>query len=104
MRETGKFGVLDDVVEQRGGQRGRVHAHVGKNMGDFQQVGEIGIAGAAKLVAIGSFSSDVVGAPNQPGIVGGAIGFQLVKEFGQTSVELPFSAITVELQRQMGRA
>jgi hypothetical protein len=47
-------------------------------MRDFEQVGEIGIAGAAKLVAV-TLGGDVVGASNQPGVVGGAVPFELVQ-------------------------
>ena len=44
---NGKFRVFDDVVKKSGGKRGGVHAHVGEDVRDFQQMGEIGIAGAA---------------------------------------------------------
>ena len=42
---NGKLGVFDDVVQQRGGQRRGVQAHVGEDVRDFQQMHEIRFAG-----------------------------------------------------------
>ena len=45
-------GVLDGVVQQRGDQRGGVHAEVGQDVGDGQRVGDVRVAGAAQLVGV----------------------------------------------------
>jgi hypothetical protein len=49
---NGKFSVFNDVMEKSGGKRGGVHAHVGENVRDFQEMCEIGIAGTADLIAM----------------------------------------------------
>ena len=75
----GKLSVFDDVMKKRGSKGGGIHAHVGKDVSDFQQTSEIWIAGAAELVAV-SLRSDVVSATNQPRIVGGPALPKLVEE------------------------
>jgi len=32
------------IVKKSGGKRGGVHAHIGKDVSDFQQMGEVGVA------------------------------------------------------------
>ncbi len=74
---NGKFSVFNYVMEKSGGKRGGVHAHVGENVRDFQEMCEIGIAGAAELVAM-ALRGNFVGAANQPGIIGRTIFLELL--------------------------
>ena len=97
-----EFRVFDHVMEKRGGERGRVHLHVRENVRDLEKMGEIGFAGAAKLVAV-AFGCDVVSAANQPRVVGRAVIFEFIEELCETSVEQALGAVPVEVERQIGR-
>ena len=57
-------GVLDRVVQQRGHQRGGVHAQVGQDGRDRQRVGDVRIAGLAELPVV-RLLGDLVGALDQ---------------------------------------
>ena len=92
--------VFDDVMEERGGQRGGIHAHVGEDVRDLQEMAEIRVAGTADLVAV-AFRGDFVGAANHPGIFGGAILAQLGEEFIEAGVELADVAVAMEVQRKV---
>jgi len=96
----GKFGVLNHVVEKSGGKSGRVHAHVGENVRDFEKMGEIGIAGTSQLIAM-AFRGNFVSAAYEPRIVGGAILLKLFEKFVQASVQQALRAVTIKLQRKM---
>ena len=48
----GDLGVLDRVVQQRGGERGLVEADVGDDAGDLQRVVDVALAAAAQLVPV----------------------------------------------------
>ena len=43
----GDRGIFDRVVEQAGGDRNRVHFHVGEDVADFERMDEVGLAGGA---------------------------------------------------------
>ena len=45
-------GVLDRVVQQRGDQRGGVHAELGQDVGDGKRMGDVRVAGTAHLVGV----------------------------------------------------
>ena len=47
------LGVLDRVVQQRGGQGRGVHAEIGEDAGDGQRMGDVRIAGAPHLALVG---------------------------------------------------
>ena len=49
----GDGGVLDRVVEQRGGEGDVVEAEVGEDQRDPERVGDVGLAGAADLLDVG---------------------------------------------------
>ena len=66
-------------------------------MGDFEKVGNIGIAGTAELVTV-AFGSDIKGAADQPGMIGGAIGTELGQGLLEASVDLPLGAVAVEIE------
>jgi hypothetical protein len=51
--------VLDDVVEQPGGNRDRVELHVGEEVGDRQRVNQIGLTRMAHLAAVLERRKDV---------------------------------------------
>ena len=55
---AGGVGVLDGVVQQRG-DGGVVELQVGEDGGDFERMGEIGIAGGARLIAMRSHGIDI---------------------------------------------
>ena len=94
----GIFRVLDGVMEQRGGKRGGVEAHIGKDVGDFEEMGQIRIAGAAKLVAV-ALGGDFVGAAHHPGIFRGAVLAELFEQFFKVRIKLALGAVAVEAQR-----
>ena len=52
-------GVLDRVVQQRGGQRGRRHAELGEDRRHGERVRDVGVAGLAQLAPVGLLGDDV---------------------------------------------
>ena len=100
-RGEGEFRILDDVVKQRRSQGRGVQAKVGQDVSNFQEMRDVRIAGVAELVAV-AFGGDLVGAAHQPGIIGGAIQAEFFEEFLEAVVEVPFRAVTVEVQREIG--
>ena len=56
---AGRAGVLDRVVQQRRGDGGIVELEVGQDRGDFERMGEIGIAGGARLRAMRLHGVDI---------------------------------------------
>ena len=52
-------GVLDGVVQQRGGDGGVVEPHLGEDGGDFERMGEEGSAGGPLLVAMRLHGVDI---------------------------------------------
>ncbi len=96
-----EFGVFDDVVEERSGQSGGVEAHIGEDVGHFEKVGDVGIAGAAELVAV-AFRGNVKSAPDEPRIIRGAVGAKLGQELLKAGVDLPLGAVAVEIQGYVG--
>jgi len=87
-------------VKERGRESGGVEAHVREDVGDFEEVRKIGIAGRAKLVAM-TLSSDFVGAANNPRIFGRTIEAELGEELFEAGIELALEAVAVELQRNI---
>ena len=51
--------VLDDVVEQAGGDRHDVQFHVGEEIGDFERVHQIRLAGMANLAFVFERGEDI---------------------------------------------
>ena len=95
---NGILGVLNGVVENGGGQRSGIQAHVRENVGDFEQVGQVRLAGAAKLVVV-ALGGNLVGAPDHPGIFGGAVLSKFFEQFFKARVELASRAVAVEAER-----
>ena len=56
---AGRLGILDRVVQQRGGDGGVVELEVGENRRDFDRMGEIRIAGGAPLLAMRLHGVDI---------------------------------------------
>ena len=100
-RESRKFGVFDDVVEKCGGESGGIQTHVREDVGDFEKVSDVGIAGTAELVAV-AFGGDIKGAADQPGIIGRTIGAELGQELLEASVDQPLGAVAVEVEGYVG--
>ena len=64
---VGDGGVLDRVVQQRGGDRDVVEAEVGEDQRDPERVGDVGLTRAADLLGVG-VAGDVVGLLDQRGV------------------------------------
>ena len=69
----GGEGVLDDVVEQAGGDGDGVQPHVGEDVGDLERMDEVGLARVADLSLVLERREDV-GAPQQLDVGVGGIG------------------------------
>jgi hypothetical protein len=89
-------------MENRGGERGGIEAHIREDVGDFEQVGQIGFAGAAELVVV-ALGGDFVGAADHPGVFGGAVLSEFLEEFFEASVKLANGAVAVEAERDFVR-
>jgi hypothetical protein len=89
-------------VEQSRRKRGGIQLHVREDVGYFEKMCDVGIAGAAELVAV-AFCGNIIGAANQPGIVRGPIAAQLFQKLFQAGIDLPLGAVPIEVQRQIGR-
>ena len=63
----GDGGVLDRVVEQRGGDGDVVEAEVGEDQRDPERVGDVGLARAADLLAVG-VAGELEGVLDQRGV------------------------------------
>ena len=57
-------GVFDDVVEEAGGHADDVELHPGEDVGDFERVDQVGLAGMADLSLVLAGREDV-GPPQQ---------------------------------------
>src|SRR5580692_1071116 len=89
------FGIFDGIVKKGGGERGGIHAHVGENVGHFKKVRDIGIAGAAELVAV-TLGSNFVGAANHPGVFRRPVFSKFFEEFLEARLQQPDGAIPLE--------
>ena len=65
--------VLDDVVEQAGGDGDHVQPHVGEDVGDLERMDEVGLARVADLSLVLEGGEDV-GPPEQLDVGVGAVG------------------------------
>ena len=75
----GRQGVLDDVVQQAGGDGHDVELHVGQEVGDGQGVDEVGLAGVADLSPVLEGREDV-GPPEQLDVGVRAVGPDFFEE------------------------
>ena len=73
--------VLDGVVQQRGDDGGHVQLEFGQDGGDFQGMGEIGIARGAELLAMGGHGIDI-GLVEQRLVGAGVIGLDPLDQVG----------------------
>ena len=87
-------------MEERGSQCSGIHTHVREDVGYFEEVTKVRIAGTADLIAM-AFGGDFIGAANHPGIFRGTIFAQFFEEFFEARVELPLVAVAVEIQREV---
>jgi len=89
-------------VENRGGERGGIEAHVREDVSDFEKMREIRFAGAAELVVV-ALGGYFVGAANHPGIFGRAVLAKLFEELFEARVQLANGAVAVEAKREIAR-
>ena len=94
--------VFDSVMKNRGGKRSGVEAHVREDVGDFEEVGEIGFARAAQLVTV-ALGGNFVGPAQHPRIFGRTVLAELFQQFLEASIELANRAIAVEAERDFVR-
>ena len=88
----GDVGVFDRVVQQRRRDRGHVELELGQDAGDFQRMGEIGIARSPELLAMGLHGKDI--GLVEDGLVGvGVVGFDPVDELGLAHELAPHAAL-----------
>ena len=71
--------VLDDVVEQAGGDGHHVQLHVGEEVGDLERVDQVGLAGMAHLPLVLERREDV-GPPQQLEVGLGAVAPHFLEE------------------------
>ena len=74
------FGVFDDVVKQRGAERGDVELHVREEVGDFDGMREERFAGKARLRFV-LFGGEIVGAAKKFEVVAGTVAADFVDQF-----------------------
>jgi len=75
---------------------------VREDVGDFEEVGQVRIAGAAELVVM-ALRGDFVGAADHPGIFGRAVLAELFEKFFEACVELANGTVAVEAERDFVR-
>ena len=81
MSSIGGERVLDGVVQQRGDDGGDVELEVGQDGGDFERMGEIGIARGAELLAVRLHGVDI-GLVEQRLVGVGIVGLDPVDQLG----------------------
>jgi hypothetical protein len=86
-----RFTILDDVVEQRRTDTGRIEPHVGDDVGDGYRVNEIRIPGLAGLTIVHP-SGVHVGLVDQIGIGPGVVSLHLLQNIGEADHERGFSS------------
>ena len=83
---AGGGGVFDGIVEQAGGDGGRVHLHFGQNFGDFKGMNDVGLAGGAHLALV-MLDAEIPGFADQADVFGGAVGLNLAEEGLEAAVD-----------------
>ena len=74
--------VFDRIVQQAGGDRDRIHLHLGQNLRHFQRMDQVRLAGGPGLAGM-MVQGEVVGFPNQFQIVVGAVGRILLHQLAE---------------------
>ncbi len=70
------LGVLDDVVQERGGRAGGVEAELGDDHRDGDRVGDVGLAREPELAGVG-LARQIVRPADDPGVLAGPVKLQL---------------------------
>ena len=96
-----KFGIFDNVMQERGGKSRRVEANIGEDVSDLDRVRDIEIARLADLAAV-TLGGDLIGAANQPGIFARAAPTELFEKLVEASVELTSGPLSIEDNRRIG--
>ena len=80
------FRVFDDVVEQRGAQRGHVEPHVRQQVRDFEGMREVGLARKPRLRLV-LLGGEIVGAAQKFEVVAGAVPAHLVHQLDEAQID-----------------
>ena len=81
--DAGDGRVFDRVVQQAGGDGDRVHAHIRENVGDFEGMDQIGLAGRAMLAGV-VLLRKLIGALDEIEIVVGTVLAQLPHQLAES--------------------
>ena len=71
--------VFDGVVQQAGGDGGRVHLHLRQHFGNFKRMNDVGLAGGAHLALV-VLDAELPGLADEADIFTGAIGLDLAEK------------------------
>lgn len=75
----GDAGIFDQIVQDTGDKAGAIRRHVGEDMGDFERVNEIGLAGLPLLAGV-HFQGELEGGGEGRGVFAGMRFFELGEE------------------------
>src|SRR6185437_4855238 len=93
-------GVFDSVVKEGGGQRRSIHAHVRENVGDFKEMRDVKISGAAELIAV-TLRGNLVRTAHHPRSFGRTIFAEFFEELLEAEFKLASGAVALEAQRNI---
>ena len=71
--------IFNRVVQQAGGNGGRVHAHIGQDLGHFERMNDVRLAGGPHLAFV-VVDAELPGLADQLDVFAGAIGVDLLQE------------------------
>ena len=74
--------VFDGVVQQAGGDGGRVQLHLRQNLRDFKRMHDVGLAGGAHLALV-MLQAEVPGLADDIEIVAGTVGAHQIQQFAE---------------------
>ena len=83
---AGGGGVFDGVVQQAGGDGGRVHLHLGQHFGHLKRMNDVGLAGGAHLALV-VLDAELPGFANEADVFTGAVGLDLAEKCLETLVD-----------------
>ena len=83
---AGGGGVFDGVVQEAGGDGGRVHLHFGQNFGDFKRMNDVRLAGGAHLALV-MLDAELPGFANKFNVFSGAVGLNLAEQGFEAAID-----------------
>jgi hypothetical protein len=95
----GDIGVFDGIVEETGGDRGRIHAEFGEDLAYFERVNNVRLPGGA-LLAFMLLHAEGPRAANDLQIVAGTISVDCLKKSAELAVDLRVGAGRTWVRRQ----